>query len=98
MLDSIRFPSPVELASAPTSAHSGAKTSGFAAALSSALDSVEKTRHDANTHIDQILRGEDVELHQVMLSVQKAEITFEMFQQVRNKVVQAYQELMRTQL
>ena len=39
--------------------------------------------------------GETEELHQVILAGQRAEIAFETFLQVRNKVVQAYQEIMR---
>jgi flagellar hook-basal body complex protein FliE len=39
-----------------------------------------------------------VELHSTVLAAQKAELSFEMFLQMRNKVVQAYQEIMRSQI
>ncbi|HHY92282.1 MAG TPA: flagellar hook-basal body complex protein FliE [Firmicutes bacterium] len=54
------------------------------------LDAVDKTR--------QLVAGEDIELHQVMLAAQKAEIALELTQTVRNKVVEAYQEIMRMQV
>ncbi len=44
------------------------------------------------------LRGESEEVHKVALDAQRAELSLEMFLQMRNKVVQAYQEIMRTQL
>ncbi|MCL4851471.1 MAG: flagellar hook-basal body complex protein FliE, partial [Bryobacteraceae bacterium] len=42
--------------------------------------------------------GEAEEVHQAVLATQQAELAFEMFLQVRNKVVQAYQEVMRMQV
>jgi flagellar hook-basal body complex protein FliE len=44
------------------------------------------------------MNGETEEIHQVILAGQRAEIAFETFLQVRNKAVQAYQEVMRMQM
>lgn len=70
----------------------------FQQILNSAVDQVNAAGQDANTKVGQLLSGEGPELHDVLLSAQKAELSFEMFQSVRNKVVQAYQEIMRMQL
>ena len=44
------------------------------------------------------LLGENEELHKVAAATQQAELSFDLFLQVKNKVVQAYQEIMRMQL
>jgi flagellar hook-basal body complex protein FliE len=44
------------------------------------------------------LSGEGEELHQVALATKQAELTFDLFMQVRNKVVAAYDEVMRMQV
>jgi flagellar hook-basal body complex protein FliE len=70
----------------------------FQSMFASAINSVESFRKDADTKVGNFLAGEGEELHNVIISTQKAELSFELFQQVRNKVVQAYQEVMRMQM
>lgn len=70
----------------------------FQAALESAIGNVENLRDTAAQGIERFLAGEGGELHSTILAVQRAELAFEMFLQVRNKVVQAYQEVMRMQI
>ena len=70
----------------------------FQKVLAGAVDQVESARSDANVRIQSFLKGENEELHQVVLATQQAEISLELFQQVRNKVVQAYSEVMRMQM
>lgn len=79
---------------APSSAGSGA----FRSLLDSAIANVEATRQAADREVQQFLSGEGGELHTAALAAQKAELAFELFLQVRNKVVQAYQEIMRMQI
>jgi len=75
-----------------------AKGGDFQSMFATAINNVEKFGNDANAKIGNFLSGEGEELHNVMMSAQKAELSFELFQQVRNKVVQAYQEVMRMQM
>jgi len=70
----------------------------FGDLLSSAIDQVESSRNDANTAIDSFLKGEGGDLHSTILASQRADLEFQMFMQVRNKVVSAYQEVMRMQM
>jgi flagellar hook-basal body complex protein FliE len=95
--DAIR---PISLPQLPAAAakSSGSAAGSFADALQDAVSTVEKQRLDAQASVGRFLSGEGEELHQVALATQKAELSFEMFQQVRNKVVQAYQEVMRMQV
>ena len=48
--------------------------------------------------VNRFLAGENEEIHNVVLNTQRAELAFEAFLQVRNKVVNAYQEIMRMQM
>ena len=58
----------------------------------------EKYRVNAEDSANRFMNGETEEIHQVILAGQRAEIAFETFLQVRNKAVQAYQEVMRMQM
>jgi flagellar hook-basal body complex protein FliE len=89
---------PLPVAPELAGARSAAPGPSFKEVFQTAVENVEQTRTDAGQAITSFLNGEDVELHTAALSTQKAELSFEMFLQVRNKVVQAYQEIMRSQL
>ena len=72
--------------------------SGFQKLFENAVGKVEDLRQTANQGVERFLAGETDELHGTVLATQKAELAFELFLQVRNKVVQAYQEIMRMQM
>ena len=63
-----------------------------------AIGTVEQYRVHAEDSANRFMAGESEEIHQVILAGQRAEIAFETFLQVRNKAVQAYQEVMRMQM
>jgi flagellar hook-basal body complex protein FliE len=83
---------PAVTAVAPSTAAGG---SAFRDLLAQSISTVEANRVAAETSVDRFLSGEGEELHHVAIATQKAELSFELFLQVRNKVVQAYQEIMR---
>lgn len=66
--------------------------------LRSAIDRVDSFRQQAEQSSEAFLRGENEEVHKVVFDAQRSELAFEAFVQVRNKVVNAYQEIMRMQL
>ena len=70
----------------------------FQAVFADAIKNVEGSRQDATVSVEQFLSGEGGELHSTILATQKAELSFELFLQMRNKVVSAYQEIMRMQM
>jgi flagellar hook-basal body complex protein FliE len=86
------------LGSAGGNAGAGGKPGAFAEALSDAIGRVEDYRVHADQAVNRFLLGEDEELHKVAAATQQAELSFDLFLQVKNKVVQAYQEVMRMQL
>ncbi len=79
---------------APPAAGDGG-TSSFKDILSSAIGEVENSRSGASKSVEQFLSGEGGDLHTTILATQLADLEFQMFMQVRNKVVSAYQEIMK---
>jgi|SRR5579883_2702372 len=71
---------------------------GFQAIFADALNQVSGLQTQAHQKISDFLNGEGAEVHEVAMASQKAELAFDMLQQVRNKVLAAYQEVMKTQL
>jgi|SRR5271154_4900599 len=63
--------------------------------LSSAVGEVENSRSSAAKSVEQFLSGDGGDLHSTILATQRADLEFQMFMQVRNKVVSAYQEIMK---
>jgi flagellar hook-basal body complex protein FliE len=70
----------------------------FQSVLSDAVTRVQQAQDTSQTSIDKFLSGEDEEIHKVALATQQAELSFDLFLQVRNKVISAYQEVMRMQM
>jgi flagellar hook-basal body complex protein FliE len=67
----------------------------FQSVLTDAISTVQNFQQNAQSSINSFLSGEGEELHQVAIKTQEAELSFDMFLQVRNKLVSAYQEVMR---
>ena len=77
----------------------GAVDNGFAKLLKQGLDSVNQVQNKATTLQTQFERGvPGVELPQVMLEMQKANVSFRALTEVRNKFVEAYREIMNMPL
>lgn len=70
----------------------------FQEALSAAIQGVEASGKNAAGAVERFLSGEGEELHTTIMATQRAELAFDLFLQARNKVVSAYQEIMRMQM
>ena len=73
-------------------------TGEFASMLSNAIGRVDQSNHATQDTIDRYLSGENDEIHDTVMATQRNELQFELFLGLRNKVVQAYQEVMRMQM
>ena len=82
----------------PLQVAGGSGDGDFGQVFSSAIRSVEGAGQDARASVNRFLTGEGEDLHSTVLATTRAEIAFDMFLQTRNKVVSAYQEIMRMQL
>jgi len=95
----IRPPSLAEpLTSGAAAGAPGSAGSSFGNLLQTAIRHVEASSASAEAAVKNYLAGGPQELHSTILATQSAELDFEMFLQVRNKVVSAYEEIMRMQI
>jgi flagellar hook-basal body complex protein FliE len=68
-------------------------TEPFKNLLLEALDHVNSMQQNADAAVEQLVTGGDVNPAEVLTAVQKADLSFRMMMQIRNKLVQAYQEI-----
>jgi len=73
-------------------------TGAFQSMLEGMVGGVEQSQTQATQAAQNFLSGGDQELHSVALAAQRADLQFNLFLQVRNKAVSAYQEIMRMQV
>lgn len=92
----VRFPAPVLPLSAPVAPAAGG--GNFGSTLADAIGRVDQFQQNAQSTIGKFLAGEDEEVHKVALATEQASLSLDLFLQVRNKVIAAYQEVMRMQM
>ena len=87
------------VAAAPSAAASSTPAgAAFGSVFNDAIAKVQSFGQNAQASINNFLSGEGEELHQVAIKTQEAELSFDLFLQMRNKVVSAYQEVMKMQV
>jgi flagellar hook-basal body complex protein FliE len=80
---------------APAPNPAASLSGSFSDAIGAAMSQVESAQSAAQKTANDLLVSGVGDVHNVALAAQKAELSLEMFQQVRNKFVQAYQEIMK---
>lgn len=84
---------------AESSASAVAGGPDFAQVLKSSIDKVNDTQHSATKMAEQMVAGDTSKnLHEVMIALQTASVSFQEMVQVRNKLVTAYQDVMNIQV
>jgi len=81
----------------PAGAPAAAEPAGaadFGAALKNVLNAVESSNSTANESVANMMDGTG-DVHEAMIALQRADMLFQLTVQIRNKVVQAYQDVMR---
>ncbi len=76
----------------------GEKGAGFGEILKDAISTVNELQKQSDQEVQKLMTGESQDLHTTDIAMQKADLSFQMMMQVRNKIVQAYQEIMRMQI
>jgi flagellar hook-basal body complex protein FliE len=89
---------PTATAAAPAGVSSAPATDAFARLFSQGLAEVNASVAAAEQTMSNLASGKPVELHAVMIELERAQLSVQTFVQVRNKLVEAYQDLMRMQL
>lgn len=87
-----------ELSQTSSAGAGPAAPGGFQSVLEGLIGGVEKSQAQAQQAVNGFLTGGNEELHSVALAAQRSSLEFELFMQVRNKVVSAYQEIMKMQV
>ena len=70
---------------------------GFGGVLKNALAQVNNMQNDAGQQVSTLMSGGSADLGHVMISVEKADVAFQLMMQVRNKIVGAYQDIEKMQ-
>jgi len=85
-------------AAAPAAVAPVASGESFLTSLQDAVGRLNETQAQADTSVQSLLTGQTNNIHETMIALQKADVSFQVMLQVRNKVVSAYEEIMRMQL
>jgi flagellar hook-basal body complex protein FliE len=78
--------------------HLSAPSEGFGQMLDGLVATVDAKQETAKTLTRKVLMGDTDQLHQSVIAMQEAGVAFSMMVEVRNKLVESYQELMRMQV
>ena len=81
----------VELGGTNSSASAGG--TDFVHTLNETMQKVEALQTEAEKQVEQLVSGQGSDIHSAMIAVEKANLSFQLMMQVRNKIVDAYQQI-----
>ena len=92
--------SQLSAASAVDTAHAAPATAapGFGELVTQGIDKVNAALLDGEVQMQRLAAGESGNLHQVMLRLEEARLSFQLLMQVRNRLLESYQDVMRMQV
>jgi flagellar hook-basal body complex protein FliE len=70
---------------------------GFRDVLHSAIDDIQQLEGQAQEKVAGVLAGNGSDVHSALIAVEKADLSFQLMMQVRNKIISAYEEISRMQ-
>ena len=76
----------------------GTQKISFSGILKTSLDDVGRLQKEADQAVQDLAAGKGKDIHNVMIALEKAEISFQLVMQVRNKIINAYETIMRMQV
>ena len=82
----------------PSNSRPEAGEAGFGSILQSSLDNVGRLQAEADQSLEELTNGRQTDIHSTMIAMEKAEVAFELALQIRNKLLNAYETLMRQQI
>lgn len=72
--------------------------SSFMGSLKEAISHINDAQSGASQAVDALVTGQTTNIHQTMVALQQADVSFQLMMQVRNKLVSAYEEIQRMQI
>ena len=97
-IDPVSASSTFQAAIAPTETEPPGEAPSFMEMLGKAIEEVGASQQRADDLVTRLLAGEDIAPHEVILAVEQANLTLQTSLQVRNRVLDAYQEIARMQI
>ena len=94
-IESFSLPSLTENTAARPVKKTGAS---FSEILKDSIQKVGELEKQANHEVEKLAKMESQDIHNTMISMEKADLSFQMMMQVRNKIISAYEEIMRMQV
>ena len=91
-------PQSIEPLQVPRMDAASSEQNSFKNLLFESIQQVNSLQQDADRAVEQLFTGQDVNPAEVLTSVQKADLTFRLMMQFRNKLVQAYDEIRNMQI
>ena len=70
----------------------------FGQVLKQSLGEVNQLQNEADQAIDALATGQNTDIHNTMIAMEKADVAFRLLMQIRNKVITAYETIMRMQV
>jgi flagellar hook-basal body complex protein FliE len=83
---------------AASHATGGAPSSGFMNTLQHAISKANDIQLEAGQATEALMTGQTQNVHQTMVALQEADVSFQLMMQIRNKLVSAYEEIQRMQI
>ncbi|HET9960707.1 MAG TPA: flagellar hook-basal body complex protein FliE [Nitrospiraceae bacterium] len=99
-LNGVNLPRPTEMSEiqAPGSTSESGATSQFMGSLKDAISSINEAQTGASKAVEELVTGQSQNIHQTMVALQQADVSFQLMMQVRNKLISAYEEIQRMQV
>jgi flagellar hook-basal body complex protein FliE len=83
----------------PNEASKSEKAStSFSDVLKDSISKATELEKEANQQTEQLVKMESQDIHNTMIAVEKADLSFQLMMQIRNKIISAYEEIMRMQV
>jgi flagellar hook-basal body complex protein FliE len=73
-------------------------TTSFADMLKDSISKAGELEKEADNEVQKLAKMESQDIHNTMIAIEKADLTFQMMMQIRNKIITAYEEIMRMQV
>jgi flagellar hook-basal body complex protein FliE len=74
------------------------ESTSFGEILKNSIDEVNQLQIQADDAIDGLATGRQNDIHNTMVAMEKADVAFKLIMEIRNKVISAYEEIMRMQV
>ena len=97
----ITIQSGLKTVSGPNLSEKKASTDGaksFTEVLEDSIEKVNKLQNDADQAVQELMVSKTKDIHNTMIALEKADVSFQMRMKVRGKILEAYEEVMRMQV